>query len=583
MFRKHIIFCVVLSFFLTGCVADRLAFWRSSGIEKEYLIKGLDQDENTNAFLQDVLTDRFSQEFEEDARAAKELSVARDLERALYSKGYYNADVSYTQGEVGEYIVEAGDITTISSIAIQPSKHQPLLKDINLKVGDPLDASKVFTAQTKIYQTIQKNGCAFGLRVSHRVLLNTDTNTAQLTFDVNAGREAVFGPVTFEGHDGIKDIFLSEKLPWKEGECYQRSKIESFKDRVLGSGLFSGVEEQLPSKPNADGSVPVHFNLKQKPHRSLLAGVSYYTDEGPGITLGWEHRNFLGRGEVFRTDLDVNLLEQTLNSRLTRKNFLRTNQTLTLTSQIGREDTDAFEKLGAEVGFRVARTWKPYYSGRIGADFEFSEIDDEDSDETEQFAIFSPVASLTYDSRDDTLDPKKGIVLSGLVEPSVDLLGESSPYFTTELSGQHYLKLRENVTFASRLKVGSIFGSDTDDLPATARFFAGGGGSVRGFGFQEVGPVDEDGDPEGGRSLVEGSAELRFKFTPKLGGVTFVDFGQVDDSVTPSFDDLSYGVGAGVRYFTDFGPLRFDVGVPLNNDENVDESFQVYFSIGQAF
>ncbi|MBI1300789.1 MAG: BamA/TamA family outer membrane protein [Alphaproteobacteria bacterium] len=583
MFNKHIIFCVFLSFFLAGCVADRLAFWRAIGDEKEYVINGLENDEDTNMLLQQVLADRFSQEFEEEARSAIEIAVVRDLEKVLYSKGYYNANVTYEQAEVGEYIVDAGDITTISSIAVQPLQYQHLLKETGLKVGDPLDAAKVYEAQSRLFKTIQKGNCAFGLRVTHRVLLNTDLNKAELVFDVAAGRDAVFGPVTFAGHEGIKDVFIIEKLPWKEGECYQRSQIESFKDRVLGSGLFSGVEEQLPSKPNADGSVPIHFVLKQKPHRSIKAGVSYYTDEGPGIILGWEHRNFLGHGEVFKTDLDVNILEQTLNSSLMRQNFLRKEQTLTLTSRLGREDTDAYEKVGAKVGFRVARQWREYYSGRVGADFELSRIDDKDNEETEQFGILSPVAALTYDSRDDTLDPQRGFVLNSQVSPSVDILAESDPYFTTELSGQHYLKLHEKLTFASRLKVGSILGSDTDNLPATARLFAGGGGSVRGFGFQEVGPVNEDGDPQGGRSVIEGSGEFRFKFTSKLGGVTFVDFGQVDDSITPSVDDLSFGVGAGLRYFTGFGPLRFDLGVPLNNDENVDENFQVYFSIGQAF
>ena len=105
---------------------------------------------------------------------------------------------------------------------------------------------------------------------------------------------------------------------------------------------------------------------------------------------------------------------------------------------------------------------------------------------------------------------------------------------------------------------------------------------MRGFGYQEVGPYEDD-RPTGGRSIVTGSTELRYKFTDTLGGVTFIDAGSVSDSVTPDLDNLSFGVGVGLRYYTDFGPLRFDVAVPLNQKDELDQNYQFYISIGQAF
>ena len=136
---------------------------------------------------------------------------------------------------------------------------------------------------------------------------------------------------------------------------------------------------------------------------------------------------------------------------------------------------------------------------------------------------------------------------------------------------------------ALRASFGSIWGASTENIPATKRFFAGGGGSIRGYGFQEAGPY-ENGDPAGGRSLIETNTEFRVKFTETIGAVAFVDAGGVYDDVYPSFnEDLYIGGGLGARYYSSFGPIRFDVALPFTNKENLDQNYQIYISIGQAF
>jgi translocation and assembly module TamA len=190
-----------------------------------------------------------------------------------------------------------------------------------------------------------------------------------------------------------------------------------------------------------------------------------------------------------------------------------------------------------------------------------------------------------YDTRNDTLDPQKGWYLTGGARPYFDALGESDPFTKLEAGARTYMHFSDapDLTVALRGNIGSIVGSDTADIPATERFYAGGGGSVRGFGYQEVGPKDAEGDPSVGRSLVTGAVELRTKFTNSIGGVAFVDAGSVSDSAQPDFDRFSIGAGVGVRYYTGFGPLRFDIAVPLNEKEDLDQAYQFYISIGQAF
>ena len=138
---------------------------------------------------------------------------------------------------------------------------------------------------------------------------------------------------------------------------------------------------------------------------------------------------------------------------------------------------------------------------------------------------------------------------------------------------------------AGRIRLGSIPGTEIANIAPSRRFYAGGGGSVRGYGYQQIGPRDSLGTPSGGRSLTEFSVEARIK-TGLFGGavsvVPFLDAGSVEAGVTPRLRDMRYGAGLGLRYQTGFGPIRIDVGTPLNRREG-DSRIAVYVSLGQAF
>jgi translocation and assembly module TamA len=127
-------------------------------------------------------------------------------------------------------------------------------------------------------------------------------------------------------------------------------------------------------------------------------------------------------------------------------------------------------------------------------------------------------------------------------------------------------------------------GESTASLPANKRFYAGGGSSIRGYRFQSVGPLGPANTPLGGRALFEVSTELRVKVTDTIGGVIFIDGGNVYDGELPDFStNLQWAAGFGGRYFTAFGPVRLDFGFPLNGRDGVDDFMQFYISIGQAF
>lgn len=560
----------------------------TSGISKTYYVQGLSDHADTQKYVENLIkerTDAVEIEDEEDEAAIlsyHQENLRRDIAQAMQAKGYYAADVSYVDGEDGVYSISAGKQATLSSVFVSPKTYLPYMQDVDLHKGDALDAGKILLAQNDLHKAIQKESCAYGLKVSHKAKLDTQTMGADLTFVVDQGQPATLGAITYYGAEDTKRSYIDKIVKWKEGECFRRSTIDKAKDKLLATGLFSRVDIKLPENLKKGGVVPVTFELKERAQRTVKAGLSYYTDEGVKVSAGWEHRNFFGSGEKVNVDANVSKLEQSLDAKFTKPYFMRDDQSLTLKAFIDREDNDAYEELASGVGFGVTRQLNKRLSATLGSDFEITEITEE-NEESETFGLIKPNASLTYDSRDNSLDPHKGVLLSGGVVPYIDAFGETSPFFKTRGSAQGYYSPINNFVLAGRMKIGSIVGTNTEDIPASERFYAGGGGSVRGFGYQEVGPEDDDGDPAGGRSLFEASTELRYKFTDTLGAVAFVDAGHVGEKVIPVMDDLSLGAGVGARYYTDFGPLRLDVGVPITGKDNTDQNYQIYISIGQAF
>jgi translocation and assembly module TamA len=245
------------------------------------------------------------------------------------------------------------------------------------------------------------------------------------------------------------------------------------------------------------------------------------------------------------------------------------------------EHPDAYDHFSVKgaVGLSYELTKTQTVSAEFALDY--SKIDD--SFGHHEYLIASVPLQYVFDNRDDKLNPTKGFRFLGYAEPSYDikngtvfvkLKGEGSAYQGIDDSGR--------IVLAERLALGSILGASLQEVPADRRFYAGGGGSVRGYAYQGIGPKDDDGQPIGGLSWLEASAEVRYAVTSSIGIVPFVDIGTVSEKQFPDFSDVKVGAGIGLRYLTPFGPLRIDAAVPLNPGPG-DPSFGIYAGIGQAF
>jgi translocation and assembly module TamA len=188
-----------------------------------------------------------------------------------------------------------------------------------------------------------------------------------------------------------------------------------------------------------------------------------------------------------------------------------------------------------------------------------------------------------YDRSNSLLDPTKGfrvnVKLSPEVQKNSDGGFDSYVRALAETSG--YFPVMKSLVLAGRVRVGSIVGAARDDIAPSRRLYSGGGGSVRGFGYQQWGPKDVNADPIGGRSLSEFAIEARYRFGD-YGIVPFFDGGRVGEGSTPSIRGMRYGAGIGARYYTNFGPFRIDLATPIARQKG-ESKIALYISIGQAF
>ena len=361
------------------------------------------------------------------------------------------------------------------------------------------------------------------------------------------------------------------------------SKLDQSRLSLLQSNLLASAV--INTGNITDNGVPINIDVTERNHRTISAGIGFRTDEGFGVSTGWQHRNYRGRAETLEFQAYIAQNRQAVTTNYSIPHFRIDQQTLTFFNDIESEQTDAFDSDTATFGAELTRRVNKHLRGAVGVQADFLQVTENDGNEDE-FALISLPASIEYDKRNAELDPRKGWVAGASVQPFFNLLDSNVRFIKTTLAGSYYTTFNSwlwSPTFATRSAIGSITGTTRDEVPANERFYVGGGGSVRGYPYQTLGPLDGN-DPDGGLSYTEVSVETRFHWGESWGGVLFLDGGNAYNGELPSIgEDLRWGTGFGLRFYTSFAPIRFDVAFPLNRREEIDDSFQIYISLGQAF
>ncbi|RAK56322.1 outer membrane protein assembly factor [Phenylobacterium soli] len=527
--------------------------------------------------------------------------AAEDAIAVLRSEGYYGYVV---EPEVGD-----GDTPSAAvRVAPGPRFHLALPKiewvgtppdadtqigavsSLALNPGAPGRAADVVSAEGRAVAAVQKRGYADAKAQPREVVVDHGDQSVQPTYRLAAGKLVKLDGVNLTTNGRTRAKWVRGLAPWRSGELYDPEKVAKLERRLLDTGVYESVTVGLSpvDQTTADGLRPVVVSLAERKRRTLEVGASWGSNEGPGFDVRWTRYNFLGRADTLGLFAKGSKLDSRVGADLTLPHWKRPDQTLTLDAAAYNTTTDAYDAKGFGVRADAQRHFTKTSYLTLGGSVDFSRTDEIKPGTLTPLGrdvlTVAALADLALDRSNDPLDPRRGWRVNARAEPTL-LAGKGTvPYVKLQTGGSAYFPFGKEAktVLAARVHVGSILNGTVADIPAPQRFYAGGGGSVRGFAYQGVGPRLADNTPQGGLSLVEGSIELRHDLTRTWGLVGFVDAGAVGSQNTPTFKDVGVGAGVGVRYNLGFGPIRVDVAVPVSG-KNGGSPFQVYVSIGQAF
>ena len=524
--------------------------------------------------------------------------------RLLYSEGYYDATALASLDQANDGALKAvisvtpGKRYRIGDIVINAGQTVPpgLIRDsLPLGTGDYIVAAAVEGAEANVGVKLPENGYPFAKVGQRDILLDPATTTGDYTLPVETGPRGSFRGITTTGE---RQAFGADHMKvisrFRPGELYDSRKVDDLRRALVATGLFSSisVDPVRTNEPGPDGTEYVDLAVAQeagKP-RTLAGELGYGTGQGFRAEGSWTHRNLFPPEGALIASVIAGTQEQGASGTFRRSNAGKRDKTFQAGVTLNHQNYDAYEAYtaGLNIGWSRQSTpifqkrWTYSYGAEVLLTNEQVVVDPATADKTRRtYFIGGLPVQLGYDRSDDLLNPTRGFRANLRAEPEGSLQGSFSPYLRATFDLTGYYPLSDSLVIAARTRVGTISGVNRDDVAPSRRIYAGGGGSVRGYGYQELGPKDANNDPIGGRSVNEFAVEGRYRFGD-YGVVAFVDAGQVYESSMPQFSNIRYGAGVGGRFYTNFGPFRADIAMPINRQPG-ESKFALYIGIGQAF
>jgi translocation and assembly module TamA len=461
--------------------------------------------------------------------------------------------------------------------------------------GKPAQARRVLDSEATLLGDIEAASFPLVRILERRFIADHATRTLAVVLNVDPGPQARFGPVEVVGLQQVDATFVRNRLPWKDGALYDPAAVEKGRRELGATGLFAHVSIRHADALDTSGMLPLTVTVSEAEFRTVGIGVRYDSSLGAGGGVSWEHRNFGGDGERLRIAGDVAQSGWSALLLWREPDFLRPGYMLDYQAGYKVEENNAYEVQRAQTGVALEVPLTLVLNARMGVSLEHDPVktkardpvtNERDQDET--FLLLGFPLALRRSTTDDLLEPTLGTRVELTVTPYTEISGNDLTFVVSRITPSAYLPFQVpglgRSVLAGRMSLGSIAGAKRDATPADKRFYAGGGGSIRGYDYQRVGPLDDDDDPLGGRSLLEAGVELRLRITETFGIVGFFEGGNVYTSLYPDIDDvIRWGTGGGLRYYSPVGPFRIDVGTPVNGRDGIDDAVQVYLSLGEAF
>jgi translocation and assembly module TamA len=461
--------------------------------------------------------------------------------------------------------------------------------EIGLVPGQPARSGVVLDSEKALIDAWRRRGHPLAVIAMRETTAQHATDTLDVAIAVDPGPAATFGPLAVTGTSRMDPAYTAYMMGLREGDPYSPSAIARGEKNLRRLEVFSSQRVEEAKALDAAGRLPLTLNVAERPPRVIGGGASYSTEDGAGLEAYWQHRNLFGHAERLRLSGSASGIDSVDPKKFTydlSATFLKPGVFTPFTDfsaglEATRETPDTYTETAITGRVALSHAITEALSVSLGLGVTLSR--DEDSGGTDNFLLTGLPLSLAYDSRDDKTDPHAGLNSAFAVEPfyeaefgnvGVITKGSLASYMPLDDAGRFVL--------AGRIAAGSLVGAPASEMPNGRLFYAGGGSSVRGFAYRSLGPV-VGGDVVGGRSFLEGSAEVRARVTDGIGIVGFVDAGNAFAASYPDFSEgLRLAAGLGLRYYTGLGPIRLDVAVPLDRRSG-ESPFALYVGLGQSF
>jgi len=514
------------------------------------------------------------------------------IRMALEPFGYYDVQITKdlsgdaTNGWKAKFVVTPGEPAIVRTERVEVAgegKDQRrvagALEKFAPKVGERFDHATYEASKSVIDTSLRGAGFLDAKITQRRVTVRPDEKAAEVDLAWESGPRYKFGDVRFSGNAPFPEKFLEEFVPWREGAFFNSEQVLNLQQRLVDADYFELVSVQPAVDEKKDGSVPIDV-LLNRDERTVYSGEVYYsTDFGGGVRVGAERRwlNKKGHKAGAQIEYSQRLQEAAVHYKIPRPS--REDRSYDFGVAYRDETTDVSRSRNFQIAAtRSEKRWHGF-TRTIGVkylvgDFELGQ--DEDELEFGSSKLLFAEGTLSRRRVNDRLAPRKGYIFDvGL------RLGSEAVVSDTDLA-QAWSRLTwllpqgERARIKLRGEVGAMSVGNFDALPPELRFFAGGDRSIRGFDYHEIGETNASGIIIGGEYLAVASAEYEYYFTEDWGAAVFVDAG---DAFTGGFS-VNVGAGVGARWRSPLGPIRIDVGFPVQTDLPIENGWRLHVQLG---
>jgi outer membrane protein insertion porin family len=579
-------------------------------------VSALDESDLRQAIVTTAPTWRFWRKRPEFDDATLTADIAR-IETFYRDRGYYNVKVEYeldwndTRSKVRIlFRIDEGEPVELAAWHLETSgfseeEAATLRAVIPEELGTPFGVVVYRGVREQLLRQAANLGRP-AARLHGGAEVDVEARSAVVRWRISPGPLVRFGSIRVEGLSRVDEGLVRGELDVHEGDTFSLDTLKETEEFVYDLGLFRSVavEAQAPAaedvepeadaqaeepSPAAEATWPVVVRVRERPPRSIRLSVGYGTEDEFRAQGAWEYRNFLGGARKLEVRGKYSSLVAGFDVQFTQPYLRARPLYLALGAALFQETVPGYDANRLRVTSLVGRRLRDRWKLRGGYRIEWGNVTDFKADDPlgsgpKEARLASLVVGLNRTTVDDPAAPRQGTWFDLAAEPYIGGLGSEVGYVQLLGEARGFVPLWSTV-LALRAKLGTIqpYNGGIGEIPVYKRFYSGGGNSVRGFAFQELGPLDQNNNPLGGLTLAEASVELRFPIWKVLGGVVFVDAGQVRRRpFSLRVDDFRYSTGPGLRLNTPVGSVGADFGIIINPPANLDR-FRVNLSVIQTF